>query len=92
MSDDNSLSKDSSLEYIVGGDGTALDIAFALDINLGNGVISEWADIDIKNVITNPATNSDFHLTPDDIIVISCRSIGAANVKSSATLYFSEQI
>ncbi len=83
---------DSRMQYAVGGLSSALDTAFATDVATGQLVLSEWADIDVKNEIVNPSKNSDFNLVPGDILVIAVRSIGAANVKSSATLYFSEEL
>lgn len=83
---------DSDMEYAVGGLGLPLNDAFQLDKATGQHVLAEWADIDAKNVITNPSRNSDFSLVPGDILVVTVRSTGAANVKSSATLYFSEDL
>lgn len=83
---------DSPLQYLSGGTGDPLDVAYQLDVANGQRVVAEWADIDEKNIITNPAENSDFSVVPGDILVITVRSTGAANVKSSATLYFSEQL
>ena len=82
----------SNIEFVVGGISTALDNAFQLDSGNGFQVLGEWADIDAKNIITNQADNSDFKTSPGDILIVSVRSIGAANVKSSATIYFSEEI
>lgn len=84
---------DSHLEYINSSvDTDPLNVAFLLDQANGNKVVSEWADIDEKNIITNPSDNSEFTITPGDILVVTVKSTGAANVKTSATLYFSEQL
>lgn len=83
---------DSEMFYARGGTTTALDTAFAADIGVGQEVVKEWADIDQKNAITNPAKNSEFIVTPGDMLVVCVRSTGASNVKSTATLYYSEEI
>lgn len=82
---------DSSLEYAVGGGTSDLHTAFVADATNGNVVITEWADLEVKNIITNPATNSDFLLTPGDMLVIAVNCIGA-NKNSATTLYYSEQL
>lgn len=82
---------DSRLEYARGGTGSALHNAFLTDKSSGFIVLGEWADLDIKNVITNPAKNSDFQIVPGDILVVSVAAV-TTNVKSSAALYFSEEL
>lgn len=82
---------DSNLQMAVGGSTSALHTAFLADIALGNKVVSEWADIDTKNIITNDSKNSDFQVVPGDILVVSVAAI-TTNVKSSASLYFSEEL
>lgn len=81
----------SYVKQVIGGNLSALDTAFQADKAYGQLIIAEYADLDEKNIITNPSKNSDYYITPGDIIVVSVRSIGAANVKSSASLYFSEE-
>lgn len=86
--------EDSEMFYSVGGTGTLLDNAFQADFtaNVASKVVQEWADIDEKNKITNDSKNSDFVITPGDILVVTVRSIGAANVKSSGVLHYSEKL
>lgn len=81
----------SHIKHVIGGNGTDLNTAFQLDKAAGFLLIAEYADLDEKNIITNPSENSDYFITPGDIILVSVSSIGAANVKSSATLYYSEE-
>ena len=82
---------DSRLEYARGGNGSALQTAFLTDNPSGQIVLSEWADQDYRLEITNPSSNSPFQVVPGDILVISVAAI-TTNVKSSATLYFSEEL
>ena len=82
---------DSPFNYLVGGDTSALNTAFGLDNANGQKIINEWADVDLKNIISNPGKNSDFYLTPGDILIITVAPI-TTNVKSSASLYMSEEL
>lgn len=85
---------DSSIEFLTGGYNgsiSALQSAFVADKASGSIVLSEWADLDAKNIIENPATNSDFKMAPGDILVVAINCIGA-NKYSAATLYYSEEI
>lgn len=85
---------DSDIQVLTGGingSPSALQSAFVLDKANGQLVLAEWADLEVKNIITNPATNSDFKLAPGDILVVAMNCIGA-NKYSAATLYYSEEI
>lgn len=84
---------DSNMFYMRGGTSTALNTAFQADKTAGvaSKVVQEWADLDVKNVITNDSRNSDFQVAPGDILVITVRAI-TTNVKTSATLYYSEEL
>ena len=82
---------DSDLQMLVGGSGSALQTAYSADSANASNVLAEWADLEVKNVITNPSTYSKFKLTPGDILLVVVNCIGA-NKLSSATLYYSEQI
>lgn len=82
---------DSRLEYAIGGNGSALHTAFVTNKAAGIKILGEWAAQDEKNVITNPSANSPFQIVPGDILVISVAAI-TTNVKSSAVLYFSEEL
>lgn len=81
---------DSDIKYLVGGAGSALQTAYDLDDSAEFTVLSERELLNTKNVITNPSANSDFAVSPGDIIVISI--LTGANKSTLANLYFSEQI
>lgn len=83
---------DSHLQIATGGVSAQLDTAFQLDKSNAHMIISEWADIETKNTIVNDSKNSPLEGTPGDIIIVTVRSIGANNVKSSASVYLSDQI
>lgn len=77
--------------HLTGGTASALNTAFQLDKANGLVIVSEWSDLDVKNIITNESANSPFNLTPGDILVVTVKCLNA-NVKSAASLYFSEEI
>ena len=81
----------SHCKQIIGGNGTALNAAFQLDKATGILLIAEFADSEEKNIIINPSQNSDYYITPGDIIVIAINSTQGINDDASATLYFSEE-
>ena len=83
--------QDSRSQLAIGGDLSALQTAFLADVSTGVKIVSEWADIDTKNTITNDSKNSDFQIVPGDILVVTVASI-TTNVKTSASLYFSEEL
>lgn len=84
---------DSNMLYMRGGKTTALDVAFQADKTAGvaSKIVQEWSDLDVKNIITNDSRNSDFQIAPGDILVITVRAI-TTNVKTSASLYYSEEL
>lgn len=82
---------DSDLLMATGGGTSALQTAFVADKAKGINLLAEWAELDTKNIIDNPAKNSDFFLTPGDILVVAINCIGS-NKTSAATLYYSEQL
>lgn len=81
----------SHIKQIIGGNETALNTAFQLDKAAGILLIAEFADSEYKNIITNPSENSDYFITPGDIIVVSINSTQGINDNASATFYFSEE-
>lgn len=83
--------EDTLIEYVSGDNTGALNTAFALDQANCSEIMTEWANLDEKNIITNPTENSEFHLTPGDILIITVAAI-TTNKLSSASLYFSEQL
>lgn len=83
---------DSDIEYLVGGATSSLQTAFAADKTSATTVLSEWADLEVKNIIKNDATNSDFELTPGDYLIVTVNCPLAANKTTAATLYFSERL
>lgn len=83
---------DSHLLFASGGTGGALDTAFQQNKSNAYRLMSEWADIDTKNVVTNDSKNSPMEATPGDIIIVTVKSTGSANAKSSASIYFSDEV
>lgn len=81
-----------SLYYkLSGGITSPLNDAFLLDVANLHEVVSEWAEIDIKNRISNQSDNSDYKITPGDILIVTVAAI-TSNKNTSSTLYYSEEI
>lgn len=68
-----------------------LDTAFLADKSKMMNILSEWTDIEQKNIITNPSSSSSFVASPGDVIIIHIASFGG-NDDCFANLYYSEQI
>ena len=81
---------DSRLQYLIGGGVSDLNTAFAADKAAMSLLVSEFAESDTKNIITNPNLNSSFELSPGDVIVIFVDPINN-NVDAYAAFYYSEQ-
>lgn len=83
---------DGTDEFLVGGAGSALDVAFQLDRAAMQLVLTEWNDLEQKNTVINPAgENAPFYMTPGDILVVVLQSFAGTDAASS-TLYYSEEI
>lgn len=82
---------DSFLQTLVGGRTSTLDTAFLADKSKMMNILSEWTDIEQKNIITNPSSSSSFVASPGDVIIIHIASFGG-NDDCFANLYYSEQI
>jgi hypothetical protein len=83
---------DSINEYLIGGSGSALDVAFQLDAPNMFKVAEEAEDIEIKDKIENPdAEASPYYFMPGDILVVSCKPVGP-NKENMTTIYLSEEI
>lgn len=81
-----------NVEYLLGGAGSALDTAFQADKASMQLVLTEWVDIEDKNIIINPSEDAaPFYGTPGDIIVIEIQSIAGTD-DCVATLYLSEEV
>jgi hypothetical protein len=82
---------DSALTYLVGGTTSALTTAFVADSANSQQVVQEWADLDLKNAITNESKSADYLISPGDILVITVKSI-TTNKGNATTLYYSEKL
>jgi hypothetical protein len=83
---------DSNVEYLIGGETTALDNAFQLDRSSMRLLLEEWIDIEEKNVIENPAAeDAPYYLTPGDILIVAVESF-AGNKDTITTLYLAEEL
>lgn len=83
---------DSTTQYLVGGTGSALQTAFALDKASMQLVLAEWHDIEQKNTVINPAPqDSPFFLTAGDILIVAVQSIAGVD-ENATTLYLSEEV
>jgi len=82
---------DANLSYIIGGHNTTLDVAFQLDRGNMQKVLEEWNDIEVKNVITNPAEDTaPFWITPGDILVVVIEPWSGTK-EANCTIYLSEE-
>jgi len=83
---------DSTAQYLIGGNASLLDNAFQLDRGSMQLILSEWDDIERKNVIVNPdQAVAPFYITAGDILVCAIQTF-AGNDNSSVTLYLSEEV
>jgi hypothetical protein len=88
----NAVPDSVAVQTLNGGDTSALHTAFVADKANGQVVIAEWADLEVKNVMTNPSIETaGFVATPGDIIVIAGAAIGS-NKDANVTLYYAEEI
>lgn len=84
---------DSPLLSLIGGNGSALETAFDLDVGNMQLVLQEWTEVDRKNRITNPEQDDvPFYVTAGDIIVVAVKSISGVGDTNTSTLYLSEEI
>jgi hypothetical protein len=83
---------DSLTQFLVGGNGSALDVAYQTDVGSMTTVVSEAEEIEVKNIITNPdQEEAPYYATPGDIVVVAVRPLGN-NKENTSTLYVSEEI
>jgi hypothetical protein len=82
---------DSNLQYVIGGDPSALCSALDLDsVNMYRAV-AEWQNVNDKNTVENITNDGEYYLTPGDILVVSMRALGNGK-DCSTTLYFTEEL
>lgn len=83
---------DSTAQYLIGGDGSALDTAFQADKASMQLVLSEWDDLEKKNVVINPDNDAaPFYITSGDIMVVVVKSVAGTD-QNATTLYLSEEL
>jgi hypothetical protein len=88
----NAVPDSVTVQTLNGGDASALHTAFVADKANGLLVMAEWADLEVKNIMTNPSIETaGFVATPGDIIVIAGAAIGN-NKEANVTLYYAEEI
>lgn len=69
-----------------------LDTAFQTDRSSMQLIVNEWNDLEVKNVVINPAEDSaPFYLTGGDIMIVAVQSI-AGDDDCAVTLYLSEEL
>lgn len=85
-------SVDSYVEYMIGGVGTALEDAFALDVNSTRLVHSSRHEKDFSVTIPNPnPSTTPFFVTSDSYVLVSVKPDGT-NQQAGVNVEFSEQI
>jgi hypothetical protein len=83
---------DSTSQYLIGGQSSALDTAFNTDKASMQLVVNEWNDAEIKNTVINPDMDSaPFYVTPGDILIIAVQSLAGTD-DNATTLYLSEEV
>lgn len=83
---------DSTAQFLIGGTSSTLDAAFQLDKANMQLVLNEWDDVEKKNVVINPDSDSaPFYLSAGDILVVVVQSFAGTD-ENATTLYLSEEI
>lgn len=83
---------DSTAQFLVGGELSALDTAFQTDRASMQLVLTEWHDLEQKNIVVNPSQgDAPFYATPGDIVVAVTKSI-AGDDDAAMTLYLAEEV
>lgn len=86
---------DSNIQHLDGATAaSALNTAFQADKTAGvmMQVFSEFSAKDSKTEIVNPSENSEFALTPGDILVICGAGLQNTGQSYATTVYYSEQL